>query len=54
MRTIKFIIAGMVIIFMTVSCGGNSQTELAKLKKQQALLERKIRDLEKADDPFGR
>jgi len=49
MRTIKFIIAAMVIIFMTVSCGGNSQTELAKLKKQQTLLERKIRDLEKTE-----
>jgi len=48
MKTIKFAISGTLILFIIISCGGNSQTELAKLKKQQALLERKIRDLEKA------
>lgn len=53
MRTLKLIFTLTVIIGLT-SCGGSTdKNELAKLKKQQAILAEKIKSLEKADDPPG-
>jgi membrane fusion protein, multidrug efflux system len=57
MRTIKLISAITVIALAVLSCGEGKETELAKLKKQQAVLDEKIKNLENnkvpvADDPL--
>ena len=52
MKTTRLIISGITIILISVSCGrGDNKTELAKLKKQQASLEQRIRSLEMNVDP---
>ncbi len=51
MKTIISTTAGLIIVLIVSSCGGNSKTELARLKKQQEAIGEKIRTLEKAGDP---
>ena len=46
MRTIKFILTALTFIIITASCGSDKSSELASLKKQQAVLVEKIRSLE--------
>jgi len=50
MKTIKLILVFTGIALTVLSCGGDKKTELAKLKKEQAVLDEKIRDLEKSKD----
>lgn len=47
----KIIAATGIILFTAYACGSDKTTELAKLKKQQAQLDEKIRSLEKSDPP---
>jgi RND family efflux transporter MFP subunit len=51
MKIIKLILVFTGIALAVLSCGGDKKTELAKLKKEQAALDEKIRDLEKSKDP---
>ncbi len=53
MRRKKIIIAGIAISLILFSCGATEKSDLAKLKQQQALLDEKIKSLEKAEDPPG-
>ena len=46
MKTIQHILTGAVILSIAVSCSSDPNTELAKLKKQQAALDEKIKVLE--------
>ena len=50
MRIIKLISAFAGIALTVLSCGGGKESELAKLKKQQAVLDEKIRNLETNKD----
>ncbi len=53
MRTIKLLLTTLVIVLTSISCGGDKKSELAKLKKQQTLIDEKIKEIEKAADPPG-
>ena len=53
MKIIKHILVFTGIALAVLSCGGDKKTELAKLKKEQAVLDEKIRDLEKNKDPVA-
>jgi RND family efflux transporter MFP subunit len=53
MRTIKLISAFIGIALTVLSCGGGKETELAKLKKQQVVLDEKIKNLENNKNPVA-
>jgi RND family efflux transporter MFP subunit len=46
MKTIKFCITGIVVLFLLFSCSSNKQAQLSKLRQQQTALTDKIRSLE--------
>ncbi len=53
MKTVKYIVSGIAIAGIMVSCGSEPATELAKLKKQRVTLEKKIETLENGLKPAG-
>jgi len=48
MKTIKLSIAGIIVLFLMISCSSNKQAQLDKLKQQQTEIADKIKLLEAA------
>ena len=51
MKSLRIISTGVAIVLLAFSCGSDNGSELAKLKKQQAVLDEKIKNLESNQDP---
>ncbi len=51
MKAIRLLTVSIAVSFIAISCSSDNTTELAKLKKQQAVLDEKIKSLESNEDP---